>query len=173
MRNLNEITRVLALGAAISGAGCADLTSARCGPERRNTDASGIVTQNGLVVLKANVFVSEFREGAGSITMSFIIESATLKGDITAVSLVRATDPETVVLTLTLFPSPPTHPIVVSQQFHETVGARSPQLAGMFDLLRANKLMLRLTTQAAPDDPLLLPLVVGNQSDWDFGYCST
>lgn len=135
-----------------------------CGGESRDIRARGSTTQAGLVLVTADMLVVEFREPAEPTSLSYTIQSASMKGQVTSIVLVNTANPSAAIVELTL--SPPTVPFLAQGT---TRGGSI--LVGLFDLLGANKLAVRVTPDTPGASVVTIPLTTYSQTDWARPKC--
>lgn len=165
-KKIPHVLEVVALTCLLVLNGCSGvgLGGPGCGGESRDVRARGSTTQAGLVLVTADVLVVEFREPAGPTSFSYAIQSASMKGQVTSIVLVNTSNPSAAIVELTL--SPPMVPFLAQGT---TMGGSS--LAGLFDLLGANKLAVRVTPDTPGASVVTIPLTTYSQTGWARPKC--
>jgi hypothetical protein len=141
--------------------GCGVITA--CTYEERSITAAGVIVENGVEVVNADVNVSGLRGGLEWKSFNRTIKG-TLKGHVLSINLIRSDDPAAFQLALPLDEA--SSPFISTGGMQQRPGEDSPVLGGIYEIFDANLGVLEITTDLPSQSRILLPLVVTFKQDW-------
>jgi len=150
--------------------GCNLVGGQRCGVEARSVGARGSFTSVGTGLVSAEVSVSEAREQPVIVVLDYQVKSPTLKGHVAKGTLVDSTESAKVIVELAL--AGQQTPFVAANFIRQPLSTSSPDLTGLFNLVVANKVTIRLVADGPAGTVISIPLTTYRQSDWAQPYCS-
>jgi hypothetical protein len=135
-----------------------------CGPQQRSLSARGVVTASGIQIA-ANLSVAEFRETPLVSNVGYTVEGGSFKGHVSSLALVRASDPSSILLEMTI--ASPMIPVIAQGS------SRSTSLNGIFDLVHANSTVVTMTIDDPAGTVVVIPLTVLGELPWAETVCGT
>jgi hypothetical protein len=142
--------------------GCSALSNCRW--EDRSVTARGVVIEDGVEIVSADVTVGASRGSLLLKSLDRTIAGASLKGHVTSITLVSSADPTRVLLEipvdsyLTSF--------ISSGGMTQRPGETDPDLGGLFEIVAANLGVIEITTDLPSRTQVSIPLQVNRQTDW-------
>ena len=158
MRLQPRTALLLGLGSFVFGCGLID----DCNYEERHITGFNAVIENGELILRAEIVISELR---GSLEWKSLDPSitGTLKGHVTSILLINSTNPSA---QFAIPVDPPSSPFIASHGFMQRPGDISPELAGLYEMIAANSALLQITTDLPSRPSVTMQLTVTDKRDW-------
>lgn len=151
---------LLFLGLAPLVLGCGLIDD--CSYEERHVTGFNAVIENGELLVRAEIVVSEMRGSEEWKALNPNI-TGTLKGHITSILLTSSANTST---QLTIPLDSPSSPAISSGGLIQRPGDASPDLAGLYELIASSTAVLQITTDLSSRPSLTIPLTVTTNQNW-------